>query len=219
MSDQKTDTTTKPVRRRGRPPKDSARPYDEVRNALIQSGLAILTEKGYSSVGIDEILRAVGVPKGSFYHYFNNKEEFGQEMIQAYGQYFARKLDRFLLDTSQSPLTRLQRFVEDAAEGMSRYQFRRGCLIGNLGQEMSLLPESFREQLKAVFEDWQQRTAQCLREAQDCGEIARSHDVAALAEWFWTGWEGAVLRAKLEASAAPLKRFVDGFFHMLKAAR
>ncbi|MGB2130351.1 MAG: TetR/AcrR family transcriptional regulator [Marinobacterium sp.] len=209
-------TPERPARRRGRPPKNSARPYSEVRQALIQSGLAMLTEKGYSSVGIDEILRSVGVPKGSFYHYFKSKEVFGQELISAYGQYFGRKLDRFLLNEAVPPLQRLQDFVQDACTGMARHQFRRGCLIGNLGQEMSLLPESFRSQLKAVFEDWQQRTAACLRAAQAGGELSAAQDCDQLAEWFWIGWEGAVLRAKLEASPEPLQRFATGFFQLLQ---
>ena len=100
--------TDKPTRRRGRPPKDLARPYTETRRELIQAGLALLTEKGYSSVGIDQILRSVNVPKGSFYHYFKSKEAFGLVLIEAYADYFARKLDRFLLNADYPPLQRLQ---------------------------------------------------------------------------------------------------------------
>ncbi len=211
------DHPEKPVRRRGRPPKDSARPYAETRQILIQAGLAMLTEKGYSSVGIDQILRSVEIPKGSFYHYFKSKEVFGQALIEAYGEYFARKLDRFLLNTDVAPLQRLQNFIDDAGQGMARYAFRRGCLVGNLGQEMSLLPESFRQQLSAVFSDWQQRTARCLREAQSEGTLSAEQDCDRLAAWFWIGWEGAVLRAKLEASTLPLEIFAEGFFQRLKA--
>ncbi|MET3999248.1 TetR/AcrR family transcriptional regulator [Marinobacterium sp. MBR-109] len=206
----------KPVRRRGRPPKDSARPFAETRQALIQAGLAILTEKGYSAVGIDPILRSVNVPKGSFYHYFKSKEDFGQALIEAYAEYFARKLDRFLLNSDIAPLQRLRNFIDDAGQGMARHAFRRGCLIGNLGQEMSLLPESFRQQLRAVFEDWQQRTARCLRDGQARGEIAADLDCERLAAWFWIGWEGAVLRAKLDASTQPLEIFAEGFFQRLQ---
>ncbi|GAA0793573.1 TetR/AcrR family transcriptional regulator [Marinobacterium sediminicola] len=210
------DHPDKPMRRRGRPPKDSARPYAETRQALIQAGLAILTEKGYSAVGIDQILRSVNVPKGSFYHYFKSKEAFGQALIDAYAEYFARKLDRFLLNTDIAPLQRLRNFIDDAGQGMARYAFRRGCLVGNLGQEMSLLPESFREQLSGVFEDWQQRTARCLRDAQAQNEIPADLDCEHLAAWFWIGWEGAVLRAKLEASTRPLDIFAEGFFLRLQ---
>jgi TetR/AcrR family transcriptional repressor of nem operon len=210
------DHTDKPAPRRGRPPKDSARPYAETRQALIQAGLEILTERGYSAVGIDPILRSVNVPKGSFYHYFKSKEAFGQALIEAYGEYFARKLDRFLLNTDVTPLQRLRNFIDDASQGMARHAFRRGCLAGNLGQEMSLLPESFREQLSGVFEDWQQRTARCLRDAQQQNEIPADLDCEHLAAWFWIGWEGAVLRAKLEASTRPLEIFAEGFFLRLQ---
>ena len=45
---------------------------------------------------------------------------------------------------------------------MSRYEFKRGCLIGNLGQEVDLLPESFRPILIDVFNSWQQRRCKLL---------------------------------------------------------
>lgn len=202
-------------RRRGRPPKHLTEPRQDTRALLIRTGVAVLTEKGYSAVGIDEILRQAAVPKGSFYHCFESKEAFGQALIAAYADYFAHKLDRWLLDAEAAPLQRLRRFIDDAEKGMARHGFRRGCLVGNLGQEMGTLPESFRAQLEQVFLDWQARTAACLAEAQRAGEIAHHHDCAALAEFFWIGWEGAVLRAKLQRSAAPLQAYAGGFFQLL----
>ena len=149
-------------RRRGRPPKhaDAATRVD-TRTLLIRTGVAVLTQKGYSSVGLDEILRLAQVPKGSFYHCFASKEAFGQALIAAYASYFARKLDRWLLDPSVPPLQRLHHFIDDAIHGMARYDFARGCLVGNLGQEMGALPEAFRTQLEAVLLDWQARVAAC----------------------------------------------------------
>ncbi|WP_245751661.1 TetR/AcrR family transcriptional regulator [Marinospirillum celere] len=203
--------------RRGRPPKGSDPAYSETRLSLIRTGLAVLTEKGYSYTGIDEILKKAGVPKGSFYHYFKNKEAFGEILIDAYGKYFARKLERWLEDTSMPPLQRLAAFVEDAGRGMAVHEFKRGCLIGNLGQEMSALPESFRNQLTAVLQDWQQRTCKCLQEAQQSGEMQTGLDAYEQAAFFWIGWEGAVLRAKLDQSTEPLNQFAAGFFRLIKA--
>lgn len=204
-----------PLRRRGRPPKALAG-YRETRESLVQAGVIALTEKGFSATGIDEILRGVGVPKGSFYHYFDSKEVYGTELIGRYAQYFARKLDRFFLDSALSPVKRLEAFTRDAEVGMERFAFSRGCLVGNLGQEMGALPESFRKQLSDVFADWQHRTAECLRAAQAAGEIGVHHDCDQLAAFFWIGWEGAVLRAKLEQSGAALRTFADGFFAMIR---
>ena len=56
-------------RKRGRPAKDEG-DYRATREALLNAGVAVLTEKGFSATGIDEILKSVGVPKGSFYHFF-----------------------------------------------------------------------------------------------------------------------------------------------------
>lgn len=205
-------------RRRGRPPADEAR-RDDARARLLRAGVAILTEKGFSAVGIDEILRAVGVPKGSFYHYFDSKEAFGLALVDAYAAYFARRLDRWFADTTRPPLQRLRDFIADARAGMARHDFRRGCLVGNLGQETGVLPEPFRARLAAVFADWQARTARCLEAARAAGEIAPGADCAALAAFFWIGWEGAVLRAKLERSPEALDRFAAGFLALLQAGR
>lgn len=61
-----------PIRRRGRPPRQRDGLTD-ARELLMRAGLEVLTEKGFSATGIEEILSRVGVPKGSFYHYFDSK--------------------------------------------------------------------------------------------------------------------------------------------------
>lgn len=202
------------TRRRGRPPRHRE-DLIGTRELLLRAGLEVLTEKGFSATGIEEILSRVGVPKGSFYHYFDSKEAFGLDLIERYGEFFARKLDRHFCNPALSPLSRLRAFVIDATDGMARYQFRRGCLIGNLGQEMGALPESFRTRLMETFDDWQARFSACLVEAQQAGELPANADSAQLAAFFWIGWEGAVLRAKLERSAKPLEVFADFFFASL----
>lgn len=201
-------------RRRGRPRRDPADAETRVR--LIRSGLIHLTERGYSAIGVDEILRHAAVPKGSFYHYFPSKEAFGLALIDAYQDYFVDLLDGALTDSSLPPLDRMCLFIDRASEGMARHGYRRGCLVGNLGQEMSALPESFRARLIAVFDDWQVRTARCLELAQQQGQIATSADPSALAQFFWIGWEGAILRAKLEQGPAPIHAFTDLFFKLLE---
>lgn len=206
--------STPVLRKRGRPRKDPSLP-GSTRSQLLRTGVAILTEKGFSAVGIEEILSAASVPKGSFYHYFDSKDDFGLALIDSYAGYFARKLDHWFEASDRSPLQRLEDFVADAREGMARYDFRRGCLVGNLGQEMGGLPEPFRHRISAVFADWEARTAKCLRAARAAGQISQSADCEKLAAFFWIGWEGAVLRAKLDRNAHALDAFADGFFKLL----
>ncbi|MFY0597722.1 MAG: TetR/AcrR family transcriptional regulator [Cognatishimia sp.] len=210
-----TTISLKQTPKRGRPRRDPA--DAEARQKLIRAGLAYLTEKGYSAVGIDEVLKASGVPKGSFYHYFRNKADYGRVLIEAYNAYFLNKLDRAFTDETLTPLAQLRAFSDDAITGMARHGFRRGCLVGNLGQEMGALPEEFRADLIDVLSQWEARVADCLIRAQSGGELDLSKDPNALAEFFWIGWEGAVLRAKLEHRPDSMTTFIRIFFAHLNS--
>ncbi|AWH55117.1 TetR family transcriptional regulator [Stenotrophomonas sp. ESTM1D_MKCIP4_1] len=200
--------------RRGRPPR-SERALQDTRELLLRAGIELLTSQGYGATGIDAVLARVQLPKGSFYHYFQSKQAYGLAVLAAYDAYFLRKLDRHLQDTALPALQRLQSFIDDAQQGMQRFQFERGCLVGNLGQEVTALPPEYRQQLDAVLLGWQHRVAACLRHAQAEGTLAARADTDALAAFFWIGWEGAVLRARLAHNVAPMQVFARGFFDAL----
>ncbi|QQN35139.1 TetR/AcrR family transcriptional regulator [Rahnella aceris] len=202
--------------RRGRPPK-TTREFADSREALIRSGLEVITEMGYLSAGIDAVIKKIAVPKGSFYHYFASKREFGMEVLTSYGSFFAHKLDKFLLNTELSPLQRIDAFVIHAGQGMAKFEFSRGCLVGNLLQESPLLPEDFPQKLKEILGEWESSMTICLLEAHQVGELASTIPPAHLAQIFWSGWEGAVMRAKLFRSAEPLNQFWTYFRHMLQS--
>jgi TetR/AcrR family transcriptional regulator, transcriptional repressor for nem operon len=199
---------------RGRRPSPA---YAATRDVLIRCGMELLTEQGFSSTGLDAVLKRATVPKGSFYHYFANKDAFGAAVMDAYDDYFKRKLDRWLLNQERAPLDRLADFIADASRGMRKHHFTRGCLVGNLSQELGALPADFRERLDAILVGWQERVARCLREAQAAGTISATLDVEQLAEFFWIAWEGAVLRARLVQSDRPLVTFIEAFLSSLGA--
>ena len=202
------------ARRRGRPPR-ADRGFDDTRRELVRTGIELLTERSFSATGIDAVVKQLGVPKGSFYHYFDSKEAYGLAVLQAYDEYFCRKLDRHLLDEERVPLERISGFVSDARHGLERFDFRRGCLVGNLGQEISTLPPAYRARLIEVLNGWEQRVSACLDLAQARGDISPGARCAEMATCFWIGWEGAVQRARLERSVAPLTIFAEAFLASL----
>ena len=55
-----------------------AREISDVRQNILQAARPIIGAKGFSAVGLTEILAAAKVPKGSFYYYFTSKEAFGK---------------------------------------------------------------------------------------------------------------------------------------------
>ncbi len=178
-------------------------------------GMDLLTEKGFINTGISELLSGSKIPKGSFYHYFKSKDEFGLEVLDSYGRYFDDLLDGYLLDKTFTPLDRLKNFITGATRWIIKHEFRRGCLIGNVGQEASGLDQEFCQKLDYIFQGWQSRIAACLEEAQINHDISPQIDCQKMAAFFWIGWEGAILRAKLVKTDSPLRLFTDIFFSQL----
>lgn len=186
---------------------------NETRSALIRSGVELMTTYGYISSNIERILKQVGVPKGSFYHYFKSKEDFGIAIIASYDSFFTHKLDKHLTNSSiGSAIDRILAFYEDAKQGMAKYDFNRGCLIGELIQEESLLPDGYAQILEQILQNWQAKLEKCLLLAQQSEELSSQANCKALAEFFWIGWEGAVTRSKLIKKSQPLDLFMQLFF-------
>ena len=70
----------------------------------------LMRRHSFDAIGIAEILQHSGVPKGSFYHYFANKEDFGLAVADAYHQEQMALARDTLGDISQPPLKRIARF-------------------------------------------------------------------------------------------------------------
>lgn len=204
-----------PRRPRGRPAR-LGQSYADTRALLIRRGTELLTERGVSAVALDDVLKSVGVPKGSFYHYFPSKDAFVLETLDAYAAYLLRKLERHLGNPALAPLARLQAFVDDACQGIVRFAFSRGCLVGNLGQEVSCLEPTIQRRLEEIFRAWEARFAACLQEAVTAGDLPATTDCPALAHVFWIGWEGAILRARLMRSTEPMQAFFRLFLSALR---
>ena len=71
----------------------SRRDAKELKEKLLDRGVALLMEQGYHGTGLQELVQSVGVPKGSFYNYFESKEAFSAEVVAHYIEPFIKRLD------------------------------------------------------------------------------------------------------------------------------
>jgi TetR/AcrR family transcriptional repressor of nem operon len=187
----------------------------ETRHRLLRTGAEILCEQSFASMGVEFVLKRAGLSKGSFYHFFASKELFGLEVIAHYAEFFNRRLNRTLKSDGTPALERLRRYTEDGMEGMARFDFKRGCLIGNLMQELAATHPVFRQAITEVLLGWENRITDCLEQAIAEGDLPDSLNVRPYAEFFWTGWEGALMQAKRHQTVEPLAQFVQIFFMAL----
>ena len=179
------------------------------KDALIYKGIEIIHSKGFSNTGIQEILKACSIPKGSFYFYFSSKDDFGLQMIEYYAAFNQEMIEDCLTDLALSPMTRFRVLFDELSYGFSKNEFKGGCLLGNLAQETCDLKPSFQRKLKIEFANIQRLFADCLQEAKEADEISAKVNVDLMAEFMLNSWEGALLRMKVEKSTAPLKNCMD----------
>lgn len=182
------------------------------RDDLIQVGRDIVIRQGFNAAGLSDILATAGVPKGSFYYYFESKEDFGLAIIEDFANKYQKDLEAILGNEQFSPLTRLNNYFEKGIAEMEVSQCESGCLIGNLAQELSAQSEVFRDRLNQVLTNWETYFAQCIDAAYEAGELTSRLDAEAIAKFIMSGWQGAMLRAKVERSTKPLETFVEILF-------
>lgn len=184
---------------------------------LIDAGLLMLLEQGYNSLGIQGLLTATGIPKGSFYHHFEDKEDFALKVIDAYIAEVHAGLDACLQDHTRTPLARVRHFFEMVQQ---KYQAEgyMGCLMGGLGQELSGVSEVFRRKIEWCFSSIAERMATCLEEARQGGEIPTGCDVRQMSELLVDCWEGAALRSRLRRNPASLNAMLDFYIRSVAVA-
>ena len=183
-----------------------------VRDKLVAAALELFHTRGYNACGVLDITNAAGVPKGSFYNHFKSKEMLALAILDYY-----QTVARFdvLKDKSVPPIDRLRSHFEFYVDLHASWRFRRGCLMGNFGAEMSPQSQLMRKALKKAFKYWCDAVAETLQEAKDRKEIEASHDPASLARFLVNAWEGAVIRSKVVRNTEPFEDFFAVAFNSI----
>lgn len=178
----------------------SAKP--DVRQHIIDTGMAIILGKGYSAVGLNEILGAAGVPKGSFYHYFQSKERFGEALLAHYVDDYLARLDA-LLGASGTAAQRLMAYWDSwigAGDGASG-----SCLVVKLSGEVADMSEAMRLALLNGTNLIIERIAACLSAGAADGSLHTGADPHELAQTLYQMWLGAALLTKLRRNPSALR--------------
>ncbi|MFI3190108.1 TetR family transcriptional regulator [Crenothrix sp. D3] len=176
------------------------------RENLLNQGVALLMQQGYHGTGLQEILDAVQIPKGSFYNYFGSKENFGAEVIRHYITPYIQQITRYLEQSDIDALSALQRYFNESIAELERTNFKGGCLLGNLIGEIGDSSEVCRVALQTTLNSYRDALQLGISLAQQQGTIRTDKSARELADLLVNTWQGALLRMKVEQSTAPLKQ-------------
>lgn len=183
------------------------------KDEIIQIGLELILSNGFNATGVEAILKQAKIPKGSFYNFFSSKEEFCLKIIDKYIEDVSAGQEPIFADTSHPPLARIQKSFEARIALFESYNCAKGCLLGNLGQEMSDQYESVRQRLMQGILGWEKKLSSLLREAQEARDLPEDIDVNILAENLIASFQGSLLFAKVKKSLNPLHNFINLYFN------
>ena len=187
-------------------------PKPSHRDKILHEGLKVVHANGFANASVRDIVRAAGVPQGSFTNHFGSKEAFGLEVIDLY---FANSLEVFqrtLRNDELPPLQRLRKYIDEGKNRLNRDSMRTGCLFGNFTAEASEHSEAIRLRLLEIFGEVRRSVAYCLRAAVKAGELSPSLDCDETAAFIVASLQGANLMAKAERSPEPVERLKEILF-------
>ncbi len=187
-----------------------------VREKIVTAAAERFLALGYNACGVQEIVDAAGVPKGSFYNYFKAKELLAREVLN---NYWADAGLDMLADKSIVPVERLRRHFRHVAARYKKFGFEKGCLVPKFMHEVSDSTPLLRTDLRRQVAKWTALVAETIREGQADRSISTSIDAETTARFLIESWGGATGAMKLVASRAPIEDFFSIAFGTLLRPR
>lgn len=178
---------------------------------ILATAEEIMLERSFHSVGLKQILDIVKVPKGSFYHYFESKDQFGVEMMAHYMTETSVRKRELLLSPEREadPLQRLFDYLDASVVSMQDSAGRFPCLALKLASEVSDISEAMREELARGFKEWINIYQEVLDEAVAKKMLSKDFNTASEAQLIQDLWSGATHRAVTNRDPEPVRHAVE----------
>ncbi|MGJ8620722.1 MAG: TetR/AcrR family transcriptional regulator [Methylophilaceae bacterium] len=181
----------------------------DVRQHILETAQQIISRKGYSAVGLNEILTVADVPKGSFYYYFKSKDAFGEAMLQNYFEEYLLNMDSMINVPDKTMAQRLMNYWEYWLMSQESFDCQGKCLAVKLAAEVADLSEAMRLALKAGTTGITDRLKDLITEGIADGSLSIDEDPNKLAQALYQMWLGASLMAKINRNITPMNNAMD----------
>ena len=172
----------------------------DVRENILAVGQRIMSGKGFSAVGLNEILVAASVPKGSFYHYFGSKDAFGEALLDSYFVAYLAEMDAVLGQSGIAVAQRLMQYFDSWQANQSFSDCQGKCLAVKLAAEVADLSEAMRLALDAGTTGIVARLTAALDAGVADGSLAIDGSAASVAATLYQQWLGASVMVKIVRS-------------------
>ena len=180
----------------------------DTREHLLATGEQLCMHRGFTGMGLSELLKTAEVPKGSFYHYFRSKEAFGVAMLERHYLGYHQRLAHHFAHGSGNYRDRVIAYFQETLNQFCQRGIISGCLTVKLSAEVCDLSEDMR----SAMDRGASRVIALLAEALENGRktrcLAFEGDALTQGQVLYALWLGANLQAKISRSALPLESAV-----------
>lgn len=163
---------------------------------LLQVGVGLGLAKGYSAMTVDEVCALARVSKGSFFHYFKSKEDFGKALLAFFFTAATEGAKSADFVSLQDPLKRLLAYVDFIANCSLDEAMPMGCLLGNFAQELAQGKSDLGHDCNLYFKQWIDSVNKDLEAAKKAYAPESDVETSELAEMFVALFEGSQILAK-----------------------
>jgi TetR/AcrR family transcriptional repressor of nem operon len=190
----------------------------DVRDNILAVGQRIMSGKGFSAVGLNEILTEAKVPKGSFYHYFGSKDAFGEALLSSYFEDYLADLDKVMAQPGLTMAQRLLEYFDMWRANQSFLDCQGKCLAVKLAAEVADLSEAMRAVLNQGTSAIIARMGDAIEGGVADGSLAIDDTPERVAESLYQLWLGASVMVKIVRGAGPFDSAMAVTRHMLHLA-
>ena len=184
--------------------------YKYNKEDILNIGFDVFRRNGYHNVGINQILKESGIPKGSFYNFFESKEDFAHQVIQNYGRGNCDWIKGQLDGYEGSALESLKAFYATLIAMNEEDRYAGGCLVNNMSMEVGRINDTLGNEANEQFLSWLQVFAPVIAKGQGEGEITKRFTPLELAEYLHAGFYGALSRSKVTRNRV----YMDSWYQM-----
>lgn len=183
---------------------------------VLKKGLGLFCNRGYNSLGVDELCKVTGMTKGAFYHAFKSKENFLLQGLKVYGEITVKRLTGQLSKENNKPqaIDRLKDLYDSMFDAQPKVNFM-GCMVNNMMSELGSNNPAVGSAATIEFNSFIEVIEPCVKEAQEDGDLSSSIDSKTLTELLHSTFYGALTRSKSMQDHTPGKLMMQALFKTL----
>jgi TetR/AcrR family transcriptional regulator, cholesterol catabolism regulator len=181
----------------------------ESRRKIVLAALELFVRNGYHGTSIADIMKKVGLTKGSLYAHYKSKGEILLQILESFKVRYIDGMIRFANEGEGDALDKLHRCISFSAQFASEHE-NLCVFLTFLTTELSA-DVDFEPMLKAVYRDFQRFISGIIRQGINQGVVKKEIDPDLTALTFMALHDGVLHQWVLNRNLVDPKEYVKTF--------